>query len=69
MFVDFIGLSAKSRRRVRAASGVSAVSKFKRANFSPIKAVIDLERLGNASTQSENPERKVYIFSRSFLYM
>uniref|UniRef100_A0A161ZY01 glutamate synthase (ferredoxin) n=1 Tax=Daucus carota subsp. sativus TaxID=79200 RepID=A0A161ZY01_DAUCS len=58
VFVDFIGLSAKSRRRVRAASGVSAVSKFKRANFSPIKAVIDLERLGNASTQSENPERK-----------
>lgn len=58
MFVDFIGLSAKSKRRVRAATGVSSVNKFRSTNFSPIRAVIDLQRLQNASTQSSNPERK-----------
>lgn len=65
MFVDFIGLSAKSKRRVRPASGVSAVNKFRTNNLSPIKAVIDLQRLGNASSQSSNPERKVVNLSLS----
>lgn len=59
LFVDFIGLCSKSKRRIRASSGGPSISRFHSKNLSAIKAVIDLERTGNASTQSSDSKRKV----------